>query len=314
MIIDILWILLSLVLLYFGASGLVNGASSLATKLGITPLVVGLTVVAFGTSTPELVVSIQASLTGNGGIAVGNVVGSNLFNIGVILGLSALCYPIQVKAAVLRFDVPVMVLTALAFLILFFNHAISRVEGLILATSSVLYTWFVIRQSRKDTNSEVKEEFQDALPKVRPWWFDVVMIVGGLGVLILGSNLLVDSAVRLARLFQVSDAVIGLTIVAAGTSMPELATSVVAALKKQSDIALGNVVGSNIYNILTILGISSLITPIRSPDIALTDSLVMVGISILLIPLVRTGFVLQRWEGAILLLFYTVYLYTLLPQ
>ncbi len=314
MISDILFILASLLLLYFGASWLVNGASSLATKLGVSPLVIGLTVVAFGTSTPELEVSIQAALSGSGGIAVGNVVGSNIFNIGVILGISALCYPIRVQTAVFRFDIPIMLLVALSFLLFFFNHEISRLEGVILVVSAVLYTWFVIRHSQKDAHAAVNEEFQEGLPKVRSGWMDLLFIVLGLGVLILGSNLLVDSAVRVAQLFGVSDAVIGLTIIAAGTSMPELATSVVAALKKQSDIAVGNVVGSNIYNILIILGVSSLITPIQSPDLGLRDSLVMVGISILLVPLVRTGFVLQRWEGAVLLLFYAVYLYTLLLE
>lgn len=314
MINDLLLILLSLVLLYFGATWLVNGASSLAMKLGITPLVVGLTVVAFGTSTPELIVSIQAALQGNGGIAVGNVVGSNVFNIGVILGLSALCYPILVKAEILRIDVPVMLVTAVIFTLLFIDHTISRLEGIIFLSSSIVYTIYIIRQSRKESNAEVKKEFEEGVPKVRVWWMDSLFIVLGLVTLIVGSNLLVDNAVSLAKLFQVSDAVIGLTIIAAGTSMPELATSVVAALKKQSDIALGNVVGSNIYNILAILGTSSIITPIYSPDIDLSDSLVMVGISVLLIPLVKTGFVLKRWEGAVLLIVYGIYLYTLLPN
>lgn len=314
MLIHILFIIIALVMLYFGASWLVRSASSLAIKLGVTPLIIGLTIVAFGTSTPELIVSIQAALNGNGGISIGNVVGSNIFNIGVILGASALCYPIQVKAEVIRFDIPVMLLTALGFLFLFLDHIIGRLEGLILIVASVLYTFYNIRKAKMDTTPEITEEFQEAMPKVSSRWTDLLLILLGLGVLMVGSDLLVDHAVRLAQYFQVSDAVIGLTIVAAGTSMPELATSVVAALKKQSDIALGNVVGSNIYNILIILGISSLITPIQAPDIALTDSLVMVGISILLIPLVKSGFVLQRWEGGVLLLAYAIYLYNLLPK
>ncbi len=313
MFIHILFIIVALVLLYFGASWLVRGASSLAIKLGITPLIIGLTIVAFGTSTPELIVSIQAALNGNGGISIGNVVGSNIFNIGIILGISALCYPIQVKAEVIRFDVPVMLITALCFLFFFLDHTIGRLEGLALMTASVLYTFYNVRKAKKEISPEISEEFQESMPKVSSRWIDLLLIVLGLGVLMLGSDLLVDHAVSLAQYFQVSDAVIGLTIVAAGTSMPELATSVVAALKKQSDIALGNVVGSNIYNILIILGLSSIITPIQAPDIALTDSLVMVGISILLIPLVKTGFVLQRWEGGVLLLAYAIYLYTLLP-
>ena len=314
MLIDILLIIASLIILYFGASWLVRGAGSLAVKLGITPLVIGLTIVAYGTSTPELIVSVQAAMNNNGGISIGNVVGSNIFNIGVVLGLSALCYPIKIKAEVIRFDIPVMLLTALCFLFFFLDHTISRLEGIVLIASGIFYTVYNIRKSNKEKNPEVSEEFQEAMPKARPWWIDGLLIVLGLGVLMLGSDLLVDHAVSLAKQFQVSEAVIGLTIVAAGTSMPELATSVVAALKKQSDIALGNVVGSNIFNILIILGFSSLITPIQAPDIGLTDNLVMVGISILLIPLVKTGFLLNRWEGGILILLYIIYLYHLLPQ
>ncbi len=313
MIVNLLWIVVALVMLYGGASALVNGASSLATKLGVSPLVVGLTIVAFGTSTPELVVSIQATLTGNGGIAVGNVVGSNIFNIGVILGVSALCYPITVTASVLRLDIPVMIATAVGFLLLFLDQTIQRTEGLILVGAGGLYTLFIVYQSRKDTNPEAKKELEQGLPQARSWWWNLLLIGAGFIILILGSNLLVRNAVALATFFGVSKAVIGLTIVAAGTSMPELATSVVAALRKQTDIALGNVVGSCIYNILIILGASAVISPIQSAGITLTDSLVMVGISLLLIPFAKTGFVLQRWEGAVLLIFYTIYLYTLLP-
>ncbi|MDF9799909.1 cation:H+ antiporter [Catalinimonas alkaloidigena] len=312
MLTDVLLIVVSLILLYFGASWLVNGASALATRLGVTPLIIGLTVVAFGTSTPELIVSIQAALQGNGGISIGNVVGSNIFNIGVILGVSALCYPIKVKAEVLRLDVPVMLLTALLFFVFFLNYELSRLEGMVLLIGSIGYTLFNVRKARQ-ANAEVQEEFQEAMPKTsRHWAIEVLFILLGLGVLIFGSDLLVNHAVSLAKRFQVSDVVIGLTIVAAGTSMPELATSVVAAIKKQSDIALGNVVGSNIYNILIILGVSTLITPIKAPDIALVDSLVMVGISVLLIPLVKTGFILKRWEGALLLGVYGAYLFYLL--
>lgn len=314
MLADILLIIASLVMLYFGASWLVNGAASLAVRLGITPLVIGLTVVAFGTSTPELIVSIQAALGGNGSISVGNVVGSNIFNIGVILGLAALFYPIRVKAQVLKFDIPIMLFTAVLFLLLFQNHQLSRLEGGIFAIGIVAYTVFNIRKSKQENQQEIIEEFQEiAPPASRHWAVDLLFIGIGLLVLIFGSDLLVEGAVSLARRFGISDALIGLTIVAAGTSMPELATSVVAALKKQSDIAVGNVVGSNIYNILAILGISSVITPIQALDIAFTDSLVMVGISLLLVPLLRTGYALKRWEGGVLLLTYIIYLYSLLP-
>lgn len=314
MLTDLLLIIASLIMLYFGASWLVNGAASLAVRLGITPLVIGLTVVAFGTSTPELIVSIQAALEGNGSISIGNVVGSNIFNIGAILGLAALFYPIKVKAQVLRFDIPIMLFTAVLFLLLFLDHQISRLEGGVFVVGIIAYTVFNLRKSRQEGQQEILEEFQEVAPQTsRHWAVDVLLIGFGLLVLIFGSDLLVDGAVSLAKHFGISEAVIGLTIVAAGTSMPELATSVVAALKKQSDIAVGNVVGSNIYNILAILGVSSIITPIQAPDIAFTDGLVMVGISVLLIPLMRTGYAIKRWEGGILLLIYAVYLYSLLP-
>lgn len=311
---EVILIIVSLILLYLGAGWLVSGASSLAVKLGVTPLIIGLTVVAFGTSTPELIVSIQAALNGNGGISIGNVVGSNIFNIGIILGLSAICYPIRIKAEVLRLDIPVMLVTALLFLVFFLNHELSRWEGIVLVTGSILYTWFNIAKAKK-ANNQVQEEFQEIIPKKRRHWgIDVLLIILGLVILIFGSDLLVGNAVSLARHFQVSDAVIGLTIVAAGTSMPELATSVVAAIKKQSDIAIGNVVGSNIYNILIILGVSTLITPVKAPDIALTDILVMVGISVILIPFVKSGFILKRWEGAVLLAVYGAYMFYILTS
>lgn len=313
MITDILLIIASLILLYFGASWLVRGAGSLAFRLGITPLVIGLTIVAYGTSSPELIVSVKATMNNNGGISIGNVVGSNIFNIGIVLGFSALAYPVKIKAEVLRFDIPVMLITSVCFLFFFLDHTISRLEGIILIAGGLFYTIYNVRKSKTETNPEVKQEFQEAMPKTTRWWVNGFLIILGLGILMYGSGMLVDHAVNLARQFQVSDAIIGLTIVAAGTSMPELATSVVAAFKKQSDIALGNVVGSNIFNILIILGVSSLISPIHAPDIGLTDSLVMIGISIVLIPLVKTGFVLKRWEAAILILLYIIYLYHILP-
>ncbi len=285
----------------------------MAVKLGITPLVIGLTIVAYGTSSPELIVSVQAAMYNNGGISIGNVVGSNIFNIGIVPGLSALCFPIKVKAEVLRFDIPVMLITALCFLFFFLDHTIIRLEGIILIAAGVFYTVYNVRKARTEANPEVSQEFQEAMPKATRWWVNGLLILSGLGILMYGSGMLVDHEVNLARLFQVSDAIIGLTIVAAGTSMPELATSVVAAVKKQSDIALGNVVGSNIFNSLIILGVSSLISPIHAPDIGLIDSLVMIGISISLIPLVKTGFVLNRWEGAVLIVLYIFYLYYILP-
>ena len=313
MISYILFIIGSLVVLYFGAEWLVKGAASVAERFGVSSLVVGLTVVAFGTSTPELIVSTQAAMDGLGGISIGNVLGSNIGNIGLILGISALIYPLKAQMQLIRFDTPVMILTALLFLVLFLDQRIGRIEGVVFVIGVVAYTIFNIIKSRKEHLKKVLKEYDDAVPKIsRHWALDVLFIIAGFAALIIGSEFLVDNAVHLARLLGLSEAVIGLTIVAIGTSMPELATSVVAAIKKQPDIAIGNVVGSNIFNILGILGISSLIKPIATPDINLTDSLVMIGLSLLLLPFIRSGFTLRRWEGGLLLVIYITYITYLL--
>lgn len=312
MLLHIIYIVASLTALYFGANWLVKGASSIAERLGISPLVVGLTVVAFGTSTPELIVSIQSSLQGFGSIAVGNAIGSNIANIGVILGISALIFPLRAHLQLIRFDTPIMILTAVVFFVMFLDNRLGRLEGVILFLMLLGYTIFNIIKSRKEANEEVLNEFADGVPKIsRHWALDLLMILGGLVFLMGGSHFLVKGSVELARMIGMSEAVIGLTIVALGTSMPELATSVVAALNKQPDIAIGNVVGSNIFNILCILGISATIHPIEAPGIQMVDSLVMIGMSVLLLPLIKTGFSLKRWEGAVFIVIYVFYMITL---
>lgn len=309
----ILFIIISLAVLYIGASGLVKGAASMAERLGVSALVVGLTVVAFGTSTPELIVSIQATTEGFGGISIGNVVGSNIANIGLILGLSALIYPLKAHMQLIRFDAPVMIGTALLFLVFYLDNRISRIEGLVFLAGIIGYTVFNIIKSHKENQKLVIKEYEDAVPKVsRHWAIDVLFIIAGLAALMIGSEFLVDNAVKLARMLGLSEAVIGLTIVAVGTSTPELATSVVAAFKKQPDIAIGNVIGSNIFNMLSILGISALVKPIEAPGINLTDTLVMIGLSMLLLPFIKTGFTLRRWEAALMLAIYIGYIVYLL--
>ena len=231
MITSLTLLILSLVALYIGAGWLVQGSSALALKAKISPLVVGLTIVAFGTSAPELVVSLNATLSGQGDIAIGNIVGSNIFNIGVILGVSATICPLQVKKQLLRIDIPVMLAATVLFTILFWNGTLGRTEGLFFLTGIIIYTIF---------SQELEEQ-----PK--HWAVDTLAIVGGLVVLVFASRLLVDNAVSIAKELGVSEAVIGLTIVAAGTSMPELATSIVAAYKRKTDIAIGNIVGSNLF-------------------------------------------------------------------
>jgi len=313
MLIYLLYIFGSLVVLYFGANSLVKGAASIAERLGVSALVVGLTVVAFGTSTPELIVSTQASINGFGEISIGNVIGSNIANIGLILGLSALILPLKAHLQLIRFDSPIMIMTAFLFLVFFLDNTIGRIEGLVFLSGIIAYTIFNVLKSRKEHQKMVIKEFENSVPKItRHWTLDVILIVIGLAALMIGSKFLVKNSVELARLIGLSEAVIGLTIVAVGTSTPELATSIVAAIKKQPDIAIGNVIGSNIFNILGILGIASLVRPISAPGINLVDTLVMIGMSLMLLPFIKTGFTLRRWEGALMLAIYVGYVIYLL--
>ena len=295
-------LILSLVALYFGADMLVKGSSSLALRAKISPLVVGLTVVAFGTSAPELVVSISSVLNGQGDIAIGNVVGSNIFNICIILGITAMIYPLQTKKQLIRIDIPLMILTSLVFVLFFWSGHLERWQGGLFVLGIISYLVFSFHMSRKEQKE--KEELQEQLP---PWYINLSNIVIGLVILVLGSQLLVDNATIIARSMGVSEAVIGLTIVAAGTSMPELATSVVAALKKNPEIALGNAVGSNIFNILAIAGITSLIHPIEALSVNYIDLLVMLAVSLILLPLAWSRYRLSRGEGLFLVVSYIGY-------
>lgn len=313
MVIFLLYIIGSLVFLYFGANLLVRGAASLAERLGISALVVGLTVVSFGTGMPELIVSTQAAVDGYGGIAIGNVIGSNLSNIGLVLGLSALVYPLKAQLQLIRIDTPIMLLTAIAFLLVFLDHRIGRIEGAVFIAVLAIYTTFKVIQSKKEKQREILKDIEKTVPKrSRHWGVDLLLFIAGLGLLIIGSRFLVENAVGLARMIGLNEAVIGLTIVSIGTSMPELAISIVAAFRKQPDIAIGNVIGSNIFNVLGIIGVSSLIRPVSSPDISLVDMLVMIGMSLLLLPFIKTGYTLQRWEGGLLLTIYVGYIVYLL--
>jgi cation:H+ antiporter len=304
----ILILVLGLVLLYFGAEGLVRGSSSLALRLGVGPLLVGLTVVAFGTSTPELVVSLKAAYLGQGDISVGNVVGSNICNIGLILGFCALIIPIKVASQIVRVDTPIMIgVTALAMALLY-DGALTRVEGIILFILLLVYVLFSIRLARKQVSDPLAGEFSEEI-KISKWgtWEDIAFIVGGLVMLVFGARFLVEAAIDIAKAFGLSEAVIGLTIVAVGTSLPEFATSLVAALKKEADIAVGNIVGSNIFNILGILGISSAVTPLSSAGITAIDLGVMMLFALVLWIFSRTGHLLTRFEGFLMLAGYAGY-------
>lgn len=308
-----LLILLGFVLLYYGAEFLVKGASSLAASLGVPPLVIGLTVVAFGTSMPELLVSLSAGLSGKGDIAIGNAVGSNIFNIALILGLAAVFNPLKVKMQLIKFDVPVMIVASVGLLWILRDKVIDRAEGILLFALFLGYIGYTLYMAlrTKQSSEEYEEEFS-ADKSVKGFIIQGIMIVGGLGLLVGGSKALVMGAVDLAKLFGVSEAIIGLTIVAAGTSLPELATSVIAACKKEADISIGNIVGSNIFNILCILGASSMITPLQAQGITALDIYVMAGLSVITLPLMWTGFTITRKEGTLLLALYGGYLFMLL--
>jgi cation:H+ antiporter len=296
-----------LLLLYLGAESLVRGGASLALKLGIAPLVVGLTVVAFGTSAPEMVVSVSAGVSGKSEIALGNVVGSNICNIGLILGLSAMLRPMKVQQQLVRFDVPIMIGTSLALIALLIDGHLSRIDGVLLAAALGVYLWVLIAGARReqDVVSEAITETIEisTLPLPRA----ILSVIGGLALLILGGKLFVDGAVALAETMGISERVIGLTVVAVGTSLPELATSMVAAWKKESDLSIGNVVGSNIFNVLAILGITAAVRPVSGAGFDQLDFGVMLAFAILLLPLARTGFSLTRLEGALMLAGYVGY-------
>lgn len=301
-----------LLLLTAGAEGLIRGASSLARRLGLSPLVIGLTVVAFGTSTPEFVVSLQGALDGRSALALGNVVGSNIGNIGLILGGAALISPLRVQAQIIRLDVPIMIGVSLVLGGLLWDGAVSRIEGAILAVGIIAYTWMTIALARRDTSPAVQNEFEDGIPSQHPLWQDLLFVLGGLSFLVGGGQLLVSGAVTIAQQFGVSETVIGLTIVGIGTSLPELATSLLAAARGAGDIAVGNVVGSNIFNILGILGSVALVQPLSAGTLGLVDAGAMIGFALLLLPLMRTQYVLHRWEGALLIGLYGGYLAYLL--
>ncbi|HDQ45867.1 MAG TPA: calcium/sodium antiporter [bacterium] len=308
----LLQILGGLLGLYIGAEGLVRGSSFLALRLKVSPLVIGLTVVAFGTSLPELVVSVKTAITGQGAISAGNVVGSNIFNIALILGACALIRPLTIRVQLLRMDIPVLIFSALMFLYFFRDRHLGRAEGLSFLVLLGVYLWANIFLSKHAPAQDTRHmEKQMPIFRFRKPFLEILGILAGLGILVFGADLLVRGSVHVARILDLSEAVIGLTIVAAGTSLPELATSFVAAFRKEQDIATGNVIGSNIFNILGVLGVSSCIAPIQGSGIGSTDVLVMAGVSILLLPFLWSHFRLNRWEGGVLVLIYAGYLFHL---
>lgn len=316
----IVFLVLGLILLVFAADYLVKGASAIAADLGISPLVVGLTVVSFGTSAPELAVSIMSAFKGQADLALGNAVGSNICNVLLILGISSLIIPLIVNSQLVRLDVPVMIGTSLLLVALAYDGSISRFDGILLFSIAVAYTVFLTYKSRKEQNPAVLSEYEKEFGKTgeKPKWLrNICFIVFGIGGLVLGSQWLVDGAVLIARHFGVSELIIGLTIVSLGTSLPEVATSITAAIKGERDIAVGNVVGSNIFNIVVVLGLASIVAPSGiavSPAALAFDIPFMIAISIACFPVFFHGYTIGRLSGFIFLSFYLAYLAYLVLQ
>lgn len=312
MIVQILLFITGLAGLYFGAEWLVRGATRFARAFYIKPVVIGLTIVAFGTSTPELVTSVIAAIRHSSDIAMGNVIGSNIANIGLILGLSALVRPLKVDMKLLYREMPIMVGISLFLYFLCCDGTLSRLEGGILLAGISFYTFYVYRVALKESGAIEREylEFEEHLEKGRNTLSrDIFLIFLGLAGLVAGAHLLVHSATYIARVFGISELVIGLTVIAVGTSLPELATSMIAAIRKESDISVGNVIGSNIFNILAVLGVAAIIRPLSINSASLrVDMPVMLFFSIFLIPMITWKFVITRIQGVFLLIGYAIYI------
>ncbi|HXG37151.1 MAG TPA: calcium/sodium antiporter [Bacteroidota bacterium] len=306
--------ILGLFLLIGGAELLVRGSSRLAAAVGISPLVIGLTVVAFGTSSPELAVTVQAAVAGQADIAVGNVVGSNIFNVLFILGVSALITPLVVSQQLIRLDVPLMIGASLTMIVMSFDRTLSRMEGVILFAGLVAYTVWSIRQSRRE-QAAVKLEYEREYGKppersAKAILLQILMAIAGLTLLVLGSRWFVEGAISIARFMGVSELIIGLTIIAAGTSLPEVATSIIASIRGERDIAVGNVVGSNIFNIFGVLGSAAILAP---SDIAVSSAVlsfdlpVMLAVAVACLPIFFHENRIDRWEGGVFFGYYIAY-------
>jgi cation:H+ antiporter len=299
---------LGLFLLGVGGEALVRGASRLARTLGISALVVGLTVVAFGTSAPELAVGVAAALDGEHDLVMGNVIGSNIANVLLVLGLGASMRAMKVSLNLVRFDVPIMICASAALLLVGYDGVITRYEGAGLVTALVAYVILTYRMSKRE-GAVVASEYEAAVVRTRDLPVDLLLVAGGVVGLKYGADFIVGGATTLAELFSISKRMIGLTIVAIGTSLPEIATSVVAARREQSDIAIGNIVGSNIFNVLAVIGVTSLVTRVHpSESILLQDGAVMMLAAAAMLPILRTGHIVTRREGAALIVCYMAYL------
>lgn len=309
----VLQAILGFILLVAGAEIMVRGAAELAAKFGIPPLVIGLTVVAFGTSAPELAVAIKAALNDQADIAMGNVIGSNILNILLILGLAAMITPLIVGSRIVRTDVPILIAVSVVFFGMAFDGRISVLDGTLLFAGSIIYTVFAIFSAKKETTapgSEVQNSENADAPKAKHTALSLLLVIVGMGMLVLGADFLVTSAIAIARWLGVSELLIGLTVISIGTSLPELATTVVAAMRGMRDMAVGNVVGSCLFNILAVTGAAAVFSADGlnvDPALIHFDLPVMLAATIACLPIFATGHLIARWEGFVFFLFYLAY-------
>ncbi|MDM8558341.1 calcium/sodium antiporter [Candidatus Parabeggiatoa sp. HSG14] len=306
-----IFFVLGFVLLGVGADLLVRGSANLAETLGISRLVVGLTIVAFGTSAPELAVNIQSAFADKPDLAVGNVVGSNILNILLVLGVAALITPLGIHKRLIRLEVPLMIGASVLLLFLAYDGLLNRWEGLFLFTCIVFYTIFAIKTTRQTAEQPKKDNFKPIKNGFIHILMQIFLVIVGLGLLVQGSNWLVDGAVELARHFGISELIIGLTIVSIGTSLPELATVIAASMRNEQELVVGNVVGSNLFNILMVLGLTSLIAPSGiavSHEVIVFDMLIMIAVAFACLPIFFSGYRIERWEGGLFLAYYVIYM------
>ncbi len=315
MIVSILFILCAMVLYCFGTYLLVKGSSAIALQAGISPIVAGLTIVAFGTCSPGLVVSILANIAGKGNIVIGSVIGSNFFNIGIILGIAALVSPLKIKMQLLKRNILILILATFGFILLFNDRHISRGEGLMLLSGILIYTILTIYFARKEKSREVQDEFLASANKIKTkWQWSTAMILAGIGILVAGSESLLKGAVDLSRMLGAGNTIIGFTVIAAVSGMPALIFSVVATKRKQYDIALGNIIGAGVFNILGTTGISAIIGPLSAIAVSNIDLYVMIGVVLLLLQFFRANQTLKREDGYFMAGIYFMYIYYLWPK
>ncbi|MBR2243726.1 MAG: calcium/sodium antiporter [Prevotella sp.] len=308
MIFDILLIIAGVAMVLYGADRLTEGASALARRMNVPEIIIGLTIVAAGTSAPELFVSMVSALKGTPDMAIGNVVGSNTMNAMLIVGCAAMVAPMTISKSTVRKDIPFSVFASVLLVLLSLNSFLGRLDGIFLLAGFALFMYYTLSQAKVGETASVSE-----VKSVKPW-LSAFFVLLGLALLVIGSNIFVDSASRVAYSLGISEGVVGLTIVAGGTSLPELATSVVAARKGQSAIAIGNVIGSNVFNILLILGLTATISPMQIQGVTLVDMGMMLGSVSLVWLFSYTRYTVERWEGALLVIGYLVYLAWLLSN